>query len=423
MSKLDVVVVSGETPIILFSGNHNPLIKILINQFHEEFKIAYVSDNPAAPHKDENFYRIETGSAYLVKNLEEKIDYAVIFIEDERDRKYISHLFEKLATDETRVAVIIPVELASTFTDILSEYKKNPNFYFLIEGDVYSENNPVFASSQTGRLIKKTLTTKSFNLEDRQDAPLYPIYLDDAIVGINQILFGKDKRHKFYFLFYEQPQNYISAIHIIKRIEPDLVVNFDEDKSKEGQITREALEQVLSSQVPAAPLYLDKYLQGFEKSLSYFSNPEEAEIPEESERKVKPLPNKRQIKFSFKAFLLGAVFYVFLSFLALGLGLLSFKFAVDDFRSGRYESASQNSKNAKVFIDASSPNIRLVALAAASVGINGLSEQYSNLANATTMLDIASHDFDNIKNLLKGLDRETLDVLIADASYIYFKTN
>ena len=127
MPKLNVEQSDQEKPIILIVGD-NILVDSIIPEYQKEFKIALISDRISAQ-TPSDFYRIDEASAHLVENLEEKIDYAIIFL-DSADRKHLASIFGKLAGDRTKTAIIIDVQKINSYTDIILEFKKSDLFYF-----------------------------------------------------------------------------------------------------------------------------------------------------------------------------------------------------------------------------------------------------------------------------------------------------
>ncbi len=424
MPQLQIETLDKEKPIILFAGKDNPLLNILIDKFSDEFKIAYVSDEniPGA----EDFYRIDTKSAYLINNLEEKLDYAVIYPQEGRERNYLQHIFKKLIEDNTRTVVIINANQVEQFLDIPLEYKRNPNFYFLIYGEAYSEKRNLIPDNDVVRLIKQALVKKSFKISSNDLSPIFPIYLPDAINGISQILLGPAKAQKFYYLFYKTPETYLSAIHILKRIEPDLEVNFSVDSSSESiEQTHKEISQLIETKTGATPVYLDPYFIGFEKSISNFQNIDNEPEEEKSkiEKAAKSIKSSRgKIKLAASAFLIAILVYISTSVILFALGLFTFKAAVDAFERQDYKTAIDYNNNSQIFLNATSPNIRLVIQAVKAAGGAELAAKYDDFTEASALVTLAAQDLGVLRSAAKGLDRTTLDNVLADALYLYFKT-
>src|SRR3989344_1262445 len=214
-----------QKPIILIYGN-NPLVPLLLEEYSKEFKIAYVVELEQTE-KRKDFYRIPRANVQFVKNLEEKIDYAVIFLSKKEDKNLIPSFMEKISNDGTRTAVIINVENLEDFYDVLLEYKNISPLKFLFLGDVYSENPSFNIGHKLFKIIQQAISEKSIRISQDFE-PIFAIYYRDAILGINQTLFGPKKTDKFYYLFYSEPQSINSLAYILHRVEPDLEIHYQE---------------------------------------------------------------------------------------------------------------------------------------------------------------------------------------------------
>lgn len=424
MPKLTLETHDREKPIILVAGT-NVLINVWLEKTKEEFKIALISDDEnvkAATVQNDSFYRIRTDSAYLIKNLEEKIDYAVIFLENSEQRKYLPHVFEKASLDKTKTLVIISVQDSEKFTDVILEYKQDPNIYFAFLGDLYSEKEKRAANIDISSIIYQAIKDKTIIINGSDQTPIFPIYYEDALTAINTILLGDIKSQKFYYLFYSRPQTIVSATHILKRVEPDLEIKYEDEKKQTAQrLPYEEVENLLKSKLLTTPIYLDKYFIGFEKSIDFFVNykltPVEEKIVVEKIKKISP---KKQSHFFRNSFISALLIYVFLCFIFLVLGVINFKSGVAAFKNDNFENASQDIRYAKIFLDAVSPNVKLVGKGLEKLNIKEVNSLFNNFEKASGLLAIAANDLETLNSLPAGIDKPQLEELISDAQYLYF---
>ena len=420
MPKLRIEETDREKPIILIVGSKNPLIDFIITEYQKEFKIALVSqDSPVKV--SENFYRIDPSSAHLVERLEEKIDYGIIFL-DSSERHSLPSIFEKLDSDGAKTAIIVDVQKINNFVDIILELKNRNLFYFLFLGDVYSEaQNPPF-ESEVSKVIYSAIKNKTIKLTGNDLAPLFPIYQKDALSGINQILFGPKKQQRFYWLFYSHPQTYISAAHILKRVEPDLEIQYNEEgENVSRRLSYEELERDLSSKIIIKPSFLDKYLVGFEASLENFLNyKSEKNVVAEEIRETVSHKKVRKWKIPvIKYIMLSVFFFVVLNFLFAGLALLSLKGAADALQTNDYKKFSASANHAKLFFEIVKPVARIID----SISFFDSSKIKNNLRIAQEVIDLlatSSKDINAFENIQKGVDLEKLNGLIANGFYTYF---
>ncbi|HVT00786.1 MAG TPA: DUF4012 domain-containing protein [Patescibacteria group bacterium] len=428
-----LIVESGtrEKPILLIAGT-NPLISYLIKSSQPDFKIALVSEADfAKDYQGSDLYHIRRDSAHLVKSLEEKIDYAVIFLDNAGDKDYIVDILDKLESDNTKTAVIIPTQTTDELTDIMLTYKKVSNFHFLFLGDVYSEEKNLSLGFDVAGLIGNSLTNHTVVMTGNDLLAIFPIYYKDAIEGIFHVILGPHKSQKFYYLFYSHPQTLISAIHILKRVEPDLEIQFrDEDTNPNKTLSHDEIESLIKSKVNTEPVYLDKYFDGFEKSIDNFTNytPQPyIEIKKEEKREVVPTSppkEKKERKKSsgvfIKSIFIAGFLYVAIIIVFSLLAALHLKNAMASFKQNDYRQASESIKDANFFINTISPSVEVLGYGARLFGIAGINKTLDNFSNATTFLDIAAKDIETIQRIPQGIDRRSLDNLVSDAYYLYF---
>ncbi len=423
MPNLKLETHEKEKPIILISGDKNPLIPFLFENYRSNFKVVYLSDIESDRKKDENFYRIKPESASLIKSLEEKIDYAVIFLETNRDKNLVSAILGKLTEDKTKTLILFDIYNLEHFYDTLLQCKDDPNVHFLFLGDVYAELPEFNLHSQTSKIIKNAIKNKSLTLAGNALKPIFPIYYKDAVVGIGQILFGLRLMQRFFYLFYNHPQTYISAIHIIKRVEPDLDINYQEDgKVKDTEMSFEKLQKDIRSKLATTPIFLDKYFLGFEKTLAFFQKgkAEDEEINKRPEIMEKALPKKSHIKFFGKALILACFLFIIINVIFAALGIFQLKSSLAAFKKSDYKNAYEIIGSAKIFLEITKPSVSIAAKIAQKFGDQSIDTNFETFTSSTNLLMTASKDLEIIKAFPQGIDREKLDQLVSDSLYLYF---
>ncbi len=424
MPQLALETSTREKPLLLLVGK-NPLLKLLSKELEKDFKIAFITDEKLNQ-KSENFYVIETKSAHLVKNLEEKIDYAIIFLEDSVDRSHIPAIFEKLISDRTKTEIIIDIEKTYTFYDIILEYKNQGLFYFLLLGQVYSEKISHPFKSAVSTLIDSAVKNHTVTLTGNDLEPVFPIYYKDALAGINQILLGPQTKQKFYNLFYSHPQTYISAIHTLKRVEPDLEIQYGQETGdSNSKLSHETLSEDFLSKIASTPSFLDKYFIGFEKSVEHFQNykPEETEpVFKEPEDKPKKTKQKTKKYKFFKPVIIAVLAFILINF---ALGLLSFIFfekALSDLNQKNYKDLPDDISKTEIFLNTLQPLAALLPENLTFFKINNTSATIGQALEVVNILKITAEDLSIANNIQSGINKPNLDKLIADTFYIYFES-
>lgn len=410
MPNLTLEIHEKQKPIILVYGD-NPLIPYLLDEYSREFKIAYVGVLEQIERGDD-FYRIPKTNARWVKSLEEKLDYALIFLSEKDDKAIIPSFLEKISNDGTHAAIIINIENLENFYDVLLEYKKIPFLKFLFIGDVYSQNPPFSLKSRVSKIVQRTIAERSITISEDLE-PIFTIYYKDAIAGINQTLFGpappNSPRGTFYYLFYSEPQTVNSIAYILRRFEHNLEIHYGESKEKSLAKSHSELTKEIKSKVVSEPIFLDKYLLGFEKSLANFSKDS---FHEESGEEIKE-PRKRLFKPLMLSIIIAGFLFISLNIAFIGIGLFELRTSAQAFRKGEYKKASSNIRSAASLLDISSP--------VAKLGAKIARVDFNQVQESVGLMRIASNNLDHLENVIKGLDRETLERIISDGIYFYFR--
>ncbi len=418
MPKLTVEISDKHRPIFFFFGD-NELLENLIEKYSSDFKIAYISDKDLSHTTENNYYRIKKDSSSLLKNLEEKIEYATIFLDDS-DRKYIPHIFEKLEKDKTKTAVIINIRDVDKFFDIILEYKHSETIRFVFLGDIYAPKRP-FINSELSQFINKSLSIKQAQVPT-DDKPIYPIYLSDALEGIGQVIFRPTRKEKYFYLFYEHPQTLISAVHILRRVEHDLEIRYKNTPVEEK--LRSNIESEIKAKIITTPLYLDTYLAGFEKSIHNFENIE-LEVPK-TKKEIIPVPNvvipkkSHYVKTSLYV-ILAVIIFIGVNLLFAGISAFQLKSSIEAFKNDDYSKVSSSIKSAKMFHEIIRPTAIIAAHLLSIAGIKEVEANYQSARTALDLLGIASEDLESIRSIQTGIDRNTMEKLISDATYLYFR--
>jgi len=410
----------AEKPLLLIVGRDSPLIEKLIDEYSKSFKIARVGKGFTRV----GVYTIAEESAHLIKNLEEKIEYAVVFLEDERVRDYISAILDKLSTDRAKTVLVSKINDISKYHDIILTTKSNPSFYFLITGDIYSESQNFSSNSETYQLIDRAVVDKKVTIKGNDLNTLFCIYYADAILGINHVLFGPFKKQKLYYLFYKHPSTLVSAVHIIERVEPDLHVIYQDQGTVElPEKTLEDLERTLMEKVLSTPVYLDRYFEGFERSVGKFLRRDTTERKDPTQQSFTRATISKQrpkMKFLSSAFLLSALIFLIINVSFFAASLLLVKSSFGQLQKGNLDAAIPQMQGAHTFLQFVDPTASIVTTTASYMGIKSLEKNYSTLSEGVELASIAAGGFGDF-NIIKGISRESLDKKLSDSFFLYFQ--
>lgn len=342
--------IQKEIPIFLFYGKSALVNGILLPNFLENGKIISVTERKeTSTGQEKGLYKIPLSSCGYVNKIEEKIDYAIIIIETEEDKKNFFEFLPKLQIDQTKTLLILPARKLVDFQDIAAGFVNKKTFDIALLGDIFS-NNLAKDVSPLNSLLTDLTRTKSLSTRGDDLTAIFPISENDLATGIKQILFGRPKKNKIFSLFYNHPQTLISLIHILKHVENDLEIKFEGETGEEiTKTTHSELEENLL-QHGLKLEYLDDFFTGFEKEIKNLHD----KSKEYLSIKTAPAPDSKQIasdyfmdkKASVKKQSFAKLFFFCLSFatafiLTINLFLLAglyyyAKMEIKSFTTGNY---------------------------------------------------------------------------------------
>ena len=305
-NTLEIETAEKQKSVLLLYGD-SPLVDIYIESFKEEFKIAFITANDLNEEESREVYKINPGSSYLLKELEERIDYSIFFLNSREDMRILKQILPALTRDKTKTLILTSIRRAPELVEELNFILKVENLTIGFMGDLFGAKIPI-SFSEVSTLIHSATSKKTVVMTGDDLRPIFPISDMDALSATKHILFGTSKNTRLFFIFYQHPQTIISAIHLIKRHEPDLSIEFkDSDGKTENLKNLDEIEHALDENGIPKPSFTDRDLLGFEKSISFEkSSGHERVLNKQSEK------NKKQkiklFKFSYLLPFLTAIF-------------------------------------------------------------------------------------------------------------------
>ncbi len=425
-APLTIESIEKQNSILLLYGNNNPLITYFLQQNSKPDKIILVSPDNIAALKTEDIIQIDPQSAYLVTKLEEQINYALLFFTGEKDKPALASLLEKLKKDRVKTVLIIPVDLLPQAADILSVAKEAKSTIVIL-GDMF--NAPSFIDNNAlSNIMQQALAQKTVYLTGNDLYPLFPISFADAITGLKYLLYSSHTKASSFYFFYQHPQTIISAVHLIKRVEPELEVKLEEKKEQRTpRITREEATTHLALS-NLKPTYLDHLFKGFEKSIQEIGPTVQSIITPEKKQEKRVLPNAIQSIPRFPFLKIGVV--AFLLFFILNMtffigGILSAQRAQTALQKQNTTQAITALNQAQILLRLSLPFIYQVSSLPFPHTI------HTAIEGKTYVLSLAEDILNNTTELVQATEQYTLknppalEALLSHLSqitYIYFKT-
>lgn len=424
-----------QQPVILLFADNLFAKNILLSEFAQNSKVIFVSDSKKDQELTlENIYLLNKNSVSLIEKIEEKIDYAVFFLQEEKDQKYFSQILTKFQQDQTKILLLISVQQITDCKNLIENFKNRKNIFFAIIGDLFGKNLPSNYSNLSSLLLH-VRASKKIILSGNDLMPIFPIGEKDAAYGINQILFGKPRQNTIFFLFYNHPQTFLSLVHLLKRIEPELEVEISEDAKNNFEKSHDQIKQDFEQVYEIKVEYLEYFQDGFEKSLKdiWEQNPEISFQPKEDSTQKTAVQEdikaeipyyagnirSRRKKTSFIRFALLSIISSILLFWAvsifsIALSTFSFGKLIASLKQGEIENLPGQIKRTGFFLKTAHPGIQF--LKTAGLGKNQMLKDVFLLEEIFQAIE--KSNVDKIFDLAKR-EEKNLPQIITNAYFLY----
>lgn len=244
------------------SGKKNHTVDLLANFLEQKTKtyILTKKKNPFSTHL------ISSLSVHFLDRLNGSLPYSVIFIDDISQKKNILFAIAKLSSQNTKIVLILHRRLTALFIDILLEVKIYPRVFVIFMGDIFGTQS---RNTTLSRSIEDALTTHTISVSENTTIPIFPISDIDVLNLIAYILFGSSKSSNFFKGYYSAPQTMLSLVHVLKRYEPELSVEFfKKENSRNTQNTQFMSDRGIKDRLGIAPEVVQGVFVGFAKSMT-----------------------------------------------------------------------------------------------------------------------------------------------------------
>lgn len=365
-----------------------------------------------------------------VKNLKyfgqikERFSYCLFFIENTEDKKVLSEALPKLQVDKAKTIIFVSPRKIEEYFDILLSVKKIGHIKVVILGDLF---DPMLRSKEFffSNLLKKISTNKTVSFTGNDLQPIFPISLEDALNGVEQCLYTQSLKSGIFLLYYENPQTLLSAVHVLRRIEPELKLAFDRETETlpESKTHQQIIEEICQKTL-ITPLYIS-LPNNFESQISKFFN-----IHSNNNRMVKSkekVKEKRRIKFKVstgvwgKALLIAVPTYFLMSLICIFVGTFFLYTSVKEMKKGEFEYALKYTKAASIFLTFGEPSLNLLTTVSHSVPNESVTTFLKRVSDGQTAAEILSNEIvPVIENASSGISKGNLENLISGSIYLYF---
>src|SRR3989344_346178 len=403
-------------------GEENPLIQCILNDIARKIKILYISNSHPKKNSDNPNMQIINLKEFI-ESSNELVDYAIIFLEKQEDAKIILSLADKLEEYHAKIIVVVKVREYEKFINLIYQLKKKARTNFILLGDLFGKNISQNYSAVED-LVNSSLKTKTATLTGNDLKNIFPISLEDAQKGIGHILFSPDQKNRIHYLFYKHPQTIISAVHLIKRAEPDLEIKFEQvKKTAESDRNLKEIEEITKFRLLDTPYFFDINYYGFENSIKRIIDGTDNYTIREIKAHRDNLPKRNtKIKDKFFNFSLFIIF-VFLSYLTINIFL--FTFSVFSFKQALVSVQTKDFKSFTKYAFISHLFISFVDLPIGTLGPLFLPEKLTNdyelLKKGVEIIYIGSQDYSDLTMAVEKGKVPDFQKLLADLNFIYFE--
>lgn len=402
------------------SGKKNHSVD-LIAQFFDNKTENYILTKKKHP---ASLKTISSLSVHFLDRLNGSLPYSIIFIDDSKQKKNILMAISKLSTQNTRIILVVPRRKTALFVDILLEVKAYSRVYVILMGDVFGTQSTHTTLSKS---IEEALLTHAISVSQDITVPIFPISDIDFLNLVAHILFGNAKESNYFKGYYNAPSTLISLVHVLKRYEPELSVEFiKKEKATHKDDTFFMSDRVIKERLGVIPESAQGILLGFAKSMVMIQEglSNASFVPRKAQKKQKlniTLKSHKLIKRFLVFFLIGFLSYIFLTVLLFVLSVFLFKTGITQILEGKTQQAVKNLTTSKTLYDFSSKNTHML-LSIPSVSFIESGRQYLYIYDELQTNTLPAINVLSSIAASKKLSVENLTILEAFMRDFYFFT-
>lgn len=257
----------SEKPLLLLvdisSGEQNFILNLLIETFYKDTTVYVLSKKRVSSLAS----KISPLGIHLLDRIREKIEYAILFLDSEKQKADVLEAVVKLVERGAKILLFIPVRQKAHFLDVFLEVKSRKNISIFFVGDVFGNS---FKHTKLSKLIAASIASQEIEIVGNGLLPIFPISQEDLAHSTKHILLGMESPSLFYNAYYTDPQTVLSLAHHVQRIEPELSLSFKHANYEEAHESFASVERMLSERIGLKPEYI-KHVYGFDKSVEKLS--------------------------------------------------------------------------------------------------------------------------------------------------------
>ena len=417
----------SKLPLLCLYGDEEFLQQQIVRQNTKKFRIIIISDNkPKFLETLPEIYFLTYQDATLLPKLEETIDYALVLLASEKAATFLPPVMSKFLQDKTTVLFTIDVFSLVKNLEIIREYKTSPHVRFALLGELLVQKDGD-QKGELSKIIDNVLSKHEIDLHGDNLSSVYPISVKDAVSGILRLLLGNFKNGVVHFLFYKNPETILALSHAIAGIDPEIRINFSDEKTNSLTISRDEIKSILVTRLQMRDAYMDTAFEGFEKAITpvlegkelLHDTTREGNLSKRSKKAKRKKTLLNSFRFTILSIFFGTFLFIFINLLFFGLGLFYLRQVIQDIKSDNFRNVEKNARISNYFLAAIKPTTNI------TFEIIGNSDAFQKFTNSYTLIqkagELSQLTGTTMTTLFNGniLSEPILSTLTSNLSFLY----
>jgi hypothetical protein len=194
----------------------------------QEFSVVFVGrKNLDSSFENKNIVHVSFSGKFPIIP-DNKYSHIVFIDEEGQDLEFLPKIIEKVK--DVNADFIVALGLLSGGKYLVSKISRlYPSAKIAIFGDIFDniliQKREKFRSV-INKLIYQTQKFGKMQVLGEGLSETYPVFLQDVVDGLIDILFGIQKSHSLFYIFPKYPPSELSLAHMIQKINPEITIDF-----------------------------------------------------------------------------------------------------------------------------------------------------------------------------------------------------
>lgn len=195
----------------------------------KEFPVVFVSQKPSAHVPFSRKFPVIPDNKY---------SHMLVIDEEEADLEFLPKIIDKARSinSDFILALGLPSK-PHPFNKILSQYSSAK---IVLYGDIFTDrliHNGNNFKSTINKFIYQAQRFGKIQVVGEGLREAYPVFLNDVVDGLIDLIFGLHKKHSLFYIFPKHPVTELSLAHMIQKSNPEVMVDFIKHDSRKENIT------------------------------------------------------------------------------------------------------------------------------------------------------------------------------------------